>query len=330
MFMRLVSVTQPRLSEASERILADLPLVMIETAFRKPKLPKSMTIVIAIVAKTNEDNDTIVVASDGQNTDGTFKKFDAKKISVIPFKNSRILLAESGSSKLSGRAVEIFEHKAEGKSITDYETVSLLAQESVREVRQTMLGGFAPGQITSEDFQRYIQNNWRFELLLAHYWKDTPRIVTIDNVSQVANKVQGHFAAVGCGADLANYLLGQHCRPNQSLSFAIATAIYVVEQVKQHIDGCSGDTQIGMVFHYSEELRRLRTKGHPETMGSENSIMLPSSTVNLHVAELAKVNDEAQIARVHATDQMLKRIAKMQWNDLKAEVKKRFGVELPD
>src|SRR2546425_1042988 len=67
---------------------------------RKPKNP--VTVIIGIICKA-----AIVPASDSQTTYGDSKRRDAEKIRVVPFKKSKVLVAQAGALDTSSRVIDV-------------------------------------------------------------------------------------------------------------------------------------------------------------------------------------------------------------------------------
>ena len=184
-----------------------------------------------------------------------------------------------------------------------------------------MLSGF-PSAVSIDEFQRHLYTNYLFNLLIACYWKDTPQLFTINNVDQFASlERHSHFTAIGRGADLARYLLQEHSQPNQSAGMATAVAIYVVEQVKRYIDGCAGRTQVGVVRHFSEALRKLAF------VKPENAFLLSGARVDAIASKLSDLDAQMQRARSSAVRDMLEGIATEEEKMLQETFKKYTGAD---
>jgi 20S proteasome alpha/beta subunit len=271
-----------------------------------------MTIIVGLICK-----DAIVVASDGQNTNGLLKRLDAKKISFIRGADGYALVAESGSSELSQRAVEILKSKATGKPITDYRTLADLAEEAVKEVRAVMISNYASTHFSIEEFQRYLRDNWAFSLMLAYYCDNKPYIFTIDNIGQFANKCSQHYSAMGCGGDLGMYLLSEFAAPQQGYATGLTTSVYVVEKVKQNINGCDGMVQIGMIYP---------TKTIKSFQGSKLKIVaawIPQENIQKFSKGLASVEEVTKMKRTSLVTGMLAAIAKQEEGEIHAELKRQ-------
>ena len=92
-----------------------------------------MTLIVGIICK-----DGIVLAADSQTTKGMAKQPGANKIRVIEFANGKALVAESGSASLSASVIDLFQGKAAGRKIENEMTIAKIAEESVREIRNSL------------------------------------------------------------------------------------------------------------------------------------------------------------------------------------------------
>src|SRR6266567_6612872 len=89
---------------------------------------KPVTIIVGIICENG-----IVVASDSQTTHGN-SRLHCNKVSCLEFIGGKAIVAQSGASDLSSRAVQILTEKAKQSRIADDRSVARLAEESVREV----------------------------------------------------------------------------------------------------------------------------------------------------------------------------------------------------
>ena len=213
----------------------------VPLALRKPQRKAPVTIIVGIVSK-----DAIILASDSQTTFGTVAQLDVEKITKLRFSDAVALVAQSGSAVHSGRAVEILEDLAKDQSLTDYRTVADLAQKAMRSLKDELR--FQNGDCTMDWLHEHmLKNGTCCELMLAYFFDGKPYIYTIDLMMGIANRKTSHYAAIGCGSNLGNYLLAEHAKPNMESEFAAVTSIYVVENVKKHDAFCGGPTKIGAV-----------------------------------------------------------------------------------
>lgn len=102
-----------------------------------------MTIAIGLIADnrarasdkpTTEKRPAIFLASDSQTTyAGANKTLNAQKVIAINFLDGQVLVAQSGSSELGDKVIELLENSATDK-ILDCDTVIKTVQECVRDV----------------------------------------------------------------------------------------------------------------------------------------------------------------------------------------------------
>jgi 20S proteasome alpha/beta subunit len=209
---------------------------------RKKKRKNPVTIIVGIISETE-----IVLASDSQTTYGTAKRSDVEKISVVEFSNATALVAESGAAQLSGKVVEILQEKAKGKELTDYRMVAELTQESLREVRNSLVKLNEGCNFSEDKWERYFRDENPVELMVAHYFGDKPYIYTVDLFTCTANKAKLHYEAIGCGSNLGGYLLSELSYPKMDSELATAIAVHVVESVKKHDAYCGGATKVAIL-----------------------------------------------------------------------------------
>jgi hypothetical protein len=79
------------------------------------------------------------LASDSQTTYGATKSLDSQKINRVDFPKCEVLVAQSGSAELADKAVEIMCRKASGAKPENHESILKVVQESVREVRDSLI-----------------------------------------------------------------------------------------------------------------------------------------------------------------------------------------------
>jgi 20S proteasome alpha/beta subunit len=201
-----------------------------------------VTIIVGIITK-----DQIILASDSQTTYGNLKRLDVQKISVVEFSNTCALVAESGAAEQSGMAVELLKQKAKGKALADYAMVAELAQESLREVRNYLIDLNKGCNFSDEKWERYFRDDNQVELMVANYFNEKPYIYTVNLHTCTASKAKLHYEAIGCGANLGDYLLSELTHPNMDNNLASAIAVYVVESVKKHDPYCGGNTKVALL-----------------------------------------------------------------------------------
>jgi len=202
-----------------------------------------VTIIVGLICA-----DGIILASDSQTTYGTTKRPDVEKISVVEFTNTTALVAESGSAQISGKVVEIMQGKAKGIALTDYRMVAEIAQESLRETRNYLMEINKGCNFSEEKWERFFRDENPVELMIAHYFGDTPYIYTVDLFTCIANKAKLHYEAIGCGANLGDYLLSEISHSGMKLKAALTIPLYVVEKVKEHDAYCGGPSKLAVIF----------------------------------------------------------------------------------
>jgi 20S proteasome alpha/beta subunit len=252
-----------------------------------------VTIIVGIICE-----DSIILASDSQTTTGTSKRTDTNKISIVEFMDSKALVAQAGSDILAGRAVEILIDLAKSKKVEDYRAVADLAQEVARKLKDELR--FQQGDCTMTELRSYIDNNLGGgELLLAYYYNDTPYLYRIDLTIGLANRVNSHYTAIGCGGNLGEYLLSEYSAPGIDFNSALSTAIYVVEEVKKHDAFCSGNTRVGFIQY------------HPIRLSS----IMDQKVIDSVVEGLSGVNENAKADRNKKISEMLKSVGEVRSRD---------------
>lgn len=200
-----------------------------------------MTIIVGLICKN-----AIVLASDSQTTTGTSKRCDAEKFAIVKFSNAEVLVAQAGNASSSSRVIEVLSDLAKGQKLTDYRGVAVIAQKAMRQLKDELR--VQNCDCSMEELREFIRDNTNCELMIAHYFEGKPYIYKIDLVLGIANRIQSHFAAIGCGSNLGEYLLSEHSKPAMSSEFGSAIAVYVVETVKKYDALCGGPTRIGIIL----------------------------------------------------------------------------------
>jgi 20S proteasome alpha/beta subunit len=261
-----------------------------------PKRTTGMTIIIGLIGK-----DSIILACDSQTTYGAHtKRLNAKKISVVKFKNSEALVAESGAADLSSRVVEIFRRNAKNESLTDSDTVMRVAESSVREVRNHLVDLNKGCNFSEQGWKDYFRYENGFELLVAFYFQKRPYLYKINIEFCVPIPVTSHYAAIGVGDTMAYHFLDELADPEMLVKNALATSIYVIEKVKQNVEGCGGLAQAAMVRYLSETEINQSTVLHQ--MGKfplpySKTYIIPPEDINRYVKRFADFDLQNKQAR---------------------------------
>jgi 20S proteasome alpha/beta subunit len=289
-----------------------------------------MTIIVGIKCR-----DGLVLASDSQTTYGTSKRLDTKKISLVHFEDGAALVAESGPASMSGEALRLLQKKATTQKISTDDSPALLAVDAMRELRKGQ-SALYPGRHSLDEWKKFYTTEGRTELAVAYWFGGKVELYTITLDECVPSKVQGHFAAAGCGGDLAEYLLGEFCPKGLTCSLAAVVASYVVEMVKQHDACCGGPTGIGMITENPPDLKALidakeEIMTPPECRRFRNYTvgLLPQPTVDEFMKEVLAVQGQIQDKFNALTVQGFKEAANRLSQKL-ADAFKDFGDRIPE
>lgn len=200
-----------------------------------------MTIALGIITKG-----AIVLACDSQTTKDGTKRTDAQKLTSLAFGKSRVLVAQAGNAGISARAIEILKEAARDVEITDYRTAADLAQASMVKVKQEVQRQHL--SCSMEELREIIwKTDLQAELLLAHYFKGKPYLFKIDFAVGRADKENCHFACLGSGANLGQFLLFEHARSDMNPGPASVLAGYIIGTVCKHDSYCSLPAKVGVL-----------------------------------------------------------------------------------
>jgi 20S proteasome alpha/beta subunit len=214
---------------------------------QKPERKFKMTLIIGIICQ-----DAIVLASETQTTAGSYRILDTQKIHRIAFNNGEAILAESGVVDSASVVIQKIKKDALEVKITDEETIPNFIQSKVREFRSDAISLHPnAGLIEWQNF--FYSDNNSFNLTFAYYHGEKPFLYNIEPAKAKASRLPGrHYSASGIGAELGTYLLREHSKPNMPYWQAAYVASHVVETVKDHVEGCGGKTQIGVIRSHGQ------------------------------------------------------------------------------
>jgi len=214
----------------------------MNTLHESRELPP-VSIAIAIVGC-----DFLLMAADSQTTRDNIKRTDAEKVSSVKIVNCNALIAEAGNADRSRSVIDAFVVLSQDAHVTDYRSVADLFGNAMLKVRQEIRKQRfdCSAEDLAEYFRKEEQQSW---FMCGHYFEKCPYVYTAELAGGSVSKSAGanqesHFAAIGTGADLAVYLLGQHSKPAMGISEAPGLALYVIGEVKKHDAYCSGQTRI--------------------------------------------------------------------------------------
>jgi 20S proteasome alpha/beta subunit len=212
-----------------------------------------VTIIVGIVCEG-----VIILASDSQTTSGTAKCEDARKITELIFSDGKkALVAQAGAVTLSARVVEIMEKLATKTPLSDYRAVADLATTAMRELKLELCRQNL--DCTMEELHNWLRRGeLECELMLAHYFNGKPYLFTISLSIGIANRAGSHYVAIGCGGNLARYLLSEHLPANADRQLGYAIGVYTVENVKRHDAYCGGPTRIAAIYQFDGDVEFLK------------------------------------------------------------------------
>jgi 20S proteasome alpha/beta subunit len=208
--------------------------------YRKPKRKAPVTIIIGLQCV-----DGILVVCDSRTTDPSgVVHDDAQKLNVVYFKDGNSgIVAESGNDALSSRAVEMIYALSKGRKMDDYRSLATCAEEAIADLKNQIRSQYKG---TAEELQKHFED-YAFELMIAHYWGGEPFIFTLDFVLGLATLKKRRYVSIGCGWQLADFLIS----PLDVVEFRTAhgmwTAVYAVEQIKKFDSRCGGITRSAVI-----------------------------------------------------------------------------------
>lgn len=219
--------------------------------FWKPNSRPKVTIAIGIISKHKrwpEDKGRIVLACDSQMTYSSGPKdLDARKINIIEFANAKVLTVQSGNAREATLAIKTIQGKARGVKIEDLQTVKNVFEESMREVRKSLLEGW---NFTEERAKTYLQLEADCQFLVAFYFSGEPYLLHIDNYfCTLCPSENGDYAAIGIGSDLAQFLLKEYKEADANFEHVDLIAPAVIKKVKDNVKDCAGLTWVGIAEH---------------------------------------------------------------------------------
>lgn len=204
------------------------------------KLKSPVTIVIGL-----ECIDGILVVCDSRTTDPSgVVHDDAQKLNVIYFNDHNSgIIAESGNDALSSKAVEMIKTLAAGRKLDDYRSLAECAEEAVANLKDQIRNQYKG---SAEELQKHFES-YAFELLIAHYWRGKPFIFTLDFVLGFATLKKRKYVSIGCGWQLADFLISPLDVGQFRTGHGMWTAVYAVEQIKKFDARCGGETRSAVI-----------------------------------------------------------------------------------
>lgn len=207
-----------------------------EYLLRISRTSPNMTIGIGMISK-----DAIILASDlrTEEEDGG-KTFSLPKITLFSVGSLHVGIVQAGKTDFSTRAVQRCRELADGKSPATAAEFMALASAACKEVR------IHAGSLHTESALAIIES--QFDLLIAVWDTDGPRIYKINSASCFEKIQQTGVAYIGTGKHLADYILDGISPKDRWSTEILAAAIHAVSVITKKEASCEGPVDVGMVF----------------------------------------------------------------------------------
>lgn len=188
----------------------------------------------------------MLVASDSQMSIGDkYKQWDEPKISQLKFADGRFaVLAISGMLSSARYFQEHLESAALSSPVTNDRTIPNLAEVSLKRTREKLLDFINQPQVTPDERQTHLAEN-NFESLVAFFHGTPPRpfIYRLRLFNGIAELSRHPYEAIGCGSDIAGFILTGGKLGTYEQEEALALAFYVIEACKKFDQACGGPVQ---------------------------------------------------------------------------------------
>ena len=206
---------------------------------RRPKRRDSaVTIISAIIC-----HDAIVVATDSRTTDSGGSRDDTTKSAVLSFKNGHAIVAVSGDADLGSLLAEQLQVAAPSVELKDYRS----APEALNAVLLAFKDDQAKrayGCATDKLHEQFLIRGVNFAVVLAYYFAKQAYIYSAEVPSLQFVRRDYPYWSLGCGKDVADYLLRAFDFPQKCSHDTALAAVYVVGEVKRSDCRCGGPTQL--------------------------------------------------------------------------------------
>jgi len=223
---------------------------MLEKHHRKPprlrKIP--VTLIIGIICREG-----IVIASDSATTDtSNGVQQNTQKIHPVPFSNGNtVLVANSGSTESSEFAVRHMQEAAKTVALAGMNAFEVL-EKAIGETKRWMLfQKKSPGKSGKATLNE-LKNIWdqnAYTLMWAYEIEKKKYLYGFDwNKEPGMPKRYKSFGAIGCGDEIAKFLLRDIDCSLMNLAEAATTAIYAVSVAKKLYGACGGPIQVATMI----------------------------------------------------------------------------------
>lgn len=171
------------------------------------------------------------------------KRTDAVKLEIVEFENETVPVMESGIIAHSKRFVKIFQQLAAGIEVTDDWTIPKTAQEAMRALKNEMRAQNCDCSLAELD-DKILRECIKVECMFAFFYEGEKHVYTISLAMTIAERMKAQYVAIGCGAGLAEYLLGTNLAPGIPDYHANLIAVHAIESVMTYDFHCSGQTVV--------------------------------------------------------------------------------------
>lgn len=202
-----------------------------------------VTIILALKCK-----DSIVVASDSRTTYERIHRDDTRKVQPVTFADELgILLATAGSDDTGAIITNQLQRLAIGEKLTGDEKPERVFQQSVLEYRKRLVEA-EYGSMEGLQKARLSDDRLDCDLLIAYYFNERQRLYSVNVGFGLVTPRAQNYLPLGIGSEVASYLMQDLGDVSgMSTNEAIFTSIFVVDEVKKSVNGCGGNTQIGVI-----------------------------------------------------------------------------------
>lgn len=181
------------------------------------------------------------MSAESETTRGITKTQDTEKITFVRFKNLWAMVGEAGAATWSRAVIVEMESLARDATIGSEREVLNIVQAAFR----SAVRNSAAPPIGTRDFQDFFCTDTNaFDLTIAFYFNHKPCLYVFESFYGIATPGKKSISLSGIGKDLAQYIFaGIDTMVFDSHSGCMGAA-YVVNEVKRHISGCGGKTEV--------------------------------------------------------------------------------------
>ncbi len=206
---------------------------------RQKRKKPLMTVASAIICQ-----DAIIVATDSRTTEEAAVRDDTIKSEIVSRNGWHAIVAVSGNAEMGNILLEQF-------SLSPFVDIlhprDALDHAILQFKRDFMRKAFSAKAADFYKKCKMAQAELSFSVLMACYDKSQPAIYEASIPFFAANKRNYRHYSIGCGKDVANYLLKPFDFSEMTSHRATLAAIWAVNEVKKADPRCGGDVQVILV-----------------------------------------------------------------------------------